>query len=321
MPRPATSLITGRCPDPVLSALYEVWQTGINTVVVWHAQAQIVTLIPIGLLSLLPVHAAGEVEAPRFADDFWPRYAGHFSALRYAPNVRTLRRCRETVRELAGRGDALLAVDVPDGFGVDAAARLRHVSWETREAVRRWTRGPASQPLHGCTWAEFRAAADDYGVWHLACHGSADPHAIMDTRLYFADRQVSLGELRTALRPGRRRLAVLSACETNLTDSNVPNEVVGLPSALIEVGFAGVVAAAWRVDDLATAYLMTAFYRFWREDGHEPPVALNQAQAWLRAATRAELEELIPGVRPQGGPGERPYSDPRYWAAFAYTGA
>jgi CHAT domain-containing protein len=248
------------------------------------------------------------------------RHAGHLSAIRYAPNVRGLRRCRETARELAGRADSLLAVDVPDGFGLAAESRLRYVGRETDEATARWT-GTGARPVHGCTWDRFRAAADDFSVWHRACHGSADPGSIMDTRLYFADRDVSLADLRRTLRPGRRRLAVLSACETNLTDPAVPNEVIGLPSALLQVGFAGVVAAAWRVDDLATAYLMTAFYHWWRQKGEQPAVALNQAQVWMRTARHEDLRGLMPGVEPRGGPGEYPYADPRYWAAFAYTGA
>jgi len=114
---------------------------------------------------------------------------------------------------------------------------------------------------------------------------------------------------------------VLSACRTNLAGSALPNEVVGLPTVLVQIGFAGVIATAWAVDDLATTYLMTVFYDRWCWYGDEPAVALNRAQQWLRRATRAELTALLPGVDPLGGPGEHPYVDPRYWAAFAYTGA
>jgi CHAT domain-containing protein len=275
--------------------------------------------VPVGLLSLLPLHAASEPGTPGDQYTEW-RHAGNFSAIRYAPNARGLRRCRDAARELAERKHSLLAVDVPYGFGVDAKSALPYVARETDEATRRWT-GLAAKPMHGCTWDEFRAAADDYNVWHLACHGSANPRSIMDSRLCFADRQVSLEQLRRTLRPSRRRLAVLSACETNLTDTAVPNEVVGLPSALIEVGFAGVVAASWPVDDLATTYLMTMFYQFWCQEGYEPAVALNRAQRWLRSATRPALNTLMPDIEPRGGSGDHPYLDPRYWAAFAYTGA
>lgn len=108
------------------------------------------------------------------------------------------------------------------------------------------------------------------------------------------------GELVAAL---RRRLAVLSACESILTDARLPNEAIGLPSVLLH-GFAGVIASSWKVDDLATAYLMTAFYHQWCEEGQEPAVALNLAQRWLRLRlhggvdTGAGARRSIAGGRP-----------------------
>ncbi|GAA3934121.1 CHAT domain-containing protein [Actinoplanes auranticolor] len=305
--------------DPMADGLRTLWHNGVMDLLLHSARGRIVTFIPVGLLNLVPLHAAGEPGAPgdRYAE--W-RHTGHFSAIRYAPNARALRRCRDTVRESAAREQTLLAVDVPAGHGVRPGGYLHHVTRETTEVTRRWT-GSASAPVHACTWAEFSAAADRHTVWHLACHGSAEPASILDSRLYFADRVVTLEELRRTLSPGRRRLAVLSACRTNLVGSAAPNEVVGLPSALIQLGFAGVIATAWAVDDLACTYLMTAFYQRWCRDGEEPAVALNQAQQWLRRATRFDLEALLPGVEPAGGPDACPYVDPRYWAAFAYTGA
>jgi hypothetical protein len=305
--------------DPMADGLRRLWNDGVKDVLFWSARGRVVTLIPVGLLSLLPLHASGEPGTPgdRYTEG---RHAGNFSAIRYAPNARGLRRCRDTARELAGREQTLLAIDVPDGDGVPAGGHLRYVARETAEITRRWTGRPA-RPTHACTWPEFRATAHHHTVWHLACHGSAEPGAIMNSRLYFADRQVTLEELRRTLTPSRRRLAVLSACQTNLTGSAMPNEAVGLPSVLIQVGFAGVIATSWAVDDLATTYLMIAFYQRWCRDSDEPAVALNRAQQWLRAATRAELTSLLPDVEPRGGPGDLPYVDPRYWAAFAYTGA
>ncbi|HZN74175.1 MAG TPA: CHAT domain-containing protein [Micromonosporaceae bacterium] len=305
--------------DPMADGLRTLWNDGVKDLLLFSARGRIVTLVPVGLLNLLPLHAAGEPGAPgnRFTE--W-RHAGHFSAIRYAPNARSLRRCRDTVRELAGREQTLLAIDVPDGHGIHPGGHLRYVARETIEVTRRWT-GRMARPTHACTWEEFRTAADRHTVWHLACHGSAEPRSILDSRLYFADRHVTLEDLRRTLKPSRHRLAVLSACRTNLTDSTMPNEVVGIPSVLIQVGFAGVIATAWAVDDLATTYLMTAFYQQWCRDETEPAVALNRAQQWLRTATRADLTVLLPDVEPEGDTGEYPYVDPRYWAAFAYTGA
>ncbi|BCJ73764.1 hypothetical protein CS0771_33080 [Catellatospora sp. IY07-71] len=317
---PRDAELVGAAPaDPLADGMRTLWHAGIGNLVWQSARGRVVTLIPVGLLGLLPLHAIGEPGAPgdRFTEG---RHVGNFSAIRYAPNARGLRRCRETARGLAGRAQTLLAVDVPDGYGLSTDHRLRHVGREATEVTRRWT-GEAAAPVHGCTWAEFQATAEQYTVWHLACHGAADPDAILDSRLYFADRTVTLADLQQELRPGQRRLAVLSACRTNVTGTAMPNEAVGLPSVLIQIGFAGVLATAWAVDDLATTYLMTAFYQRWCHGGEEPAVALNRAQQWLRAATHADLTALLPGVVPEGGSGEHPYADPQYWAAFAYHGA
>ncbi|MGI5243747.1 CHAT domain-containing protein [Dactylosporangium sp. CA-139066] len=300
--------------DATAAALKRLWDDGVRDLVLHSARGAVVTWVPIGLLSLLPLHAAGEPGPPGDPATAW-RHAGNFSAVRYAPNARTLRRCLDAAAAARGVPQTLLAVDVPSGPG---APVLHHVARETAEVAKRWP-GPV-RLAHGCTWEQFRAAAGEPGVWHLACHGEARPHAILDSRLLFADRDVTLGELQAELRPAPRRLAVLSACESNLTGTDLPNEVVGLPSALLRAGFAGVIASAWKVDDLATAYLMTAFYDRWCHAGHEPAVALHLAQQWLRTATRADLHNLLPCLEPGGG-GEHPYGAPRFWSAFAYTGA
>jgi len=219
-----------------------------------------------------------------------------------ARNVRALRACRAVAAQADEREPALLAADVPDGPG----GHLPHVGRETAEIAGRWAR---STVIHGCGWDEIQAAADRHTVWHLACHGDA-------SRLYFADREVTLDEIRRSIRPSPRRLAVLSACRTNVVGAALPNEMIGLPSALLKAGFAGVIATSWPVDDLATTYLMTAFYRYWRDAGDEPAVALNRAQSWLRNATKDDLAGLLPDLTPP----DLGYADPWHWAAFAYTG-
>jgi hypothetical protein len=306
-----------RSGDRLAAGLERLWEDGLRLLVL-AAGGRVVTYVPVGLLSLLPLHAVGAPGDLSVSNVEW-RHHGHFAAVRFAPNARSLVRCQDTARELKAGSQPLLAVDVPEGFGVGIHGYLPYVEREAAEVVRCWA-GSASA-RHGCTWEEFRAAADEHTVWHLACHGSARPLAILDSRLVFADRAVTLRELREALPAGRRRLAVLSACESNLTDASLPNEVVGLPSALLQVGFAGVMASSWKVDDLATAYLMTAFYQQWCGEGQAPAVALNLAQRWLRTAALSDLTVMLPGVEPGGGDGEYPYRHPRYWAAFAYTGA
>ena len=84
------------------------------------------------------------------------------------------------------------------------------------------------------------------------------------------------------------RLATLSACETGMIGTELPDEVVALPTALAQAGFAGVAASLWSVADVSTAMLMERFYRLWREEGLAPALALQEAQRWLRDTTNRE---------------------------------
>ena len=96
------------------------------------------------------------------------------------------------------------------------------------------------------------------------------------------------------------RLATLSACETGVPGTKLPDEVVSLPSAFIRAGFAGAIGSLWTVPDKSTAQLMTSFYQLWRQKGMPPVQALAEAQKELRKQEK--------------------FRHPFYWAAFYMTG-
>lgn len=137
------------------------------------------------------------------------------------------------------------------------------------------------------------------------------------------------------------RLAVLSACETGLVGTDLPDEVVMLPSALVQAGYAGVAASLWAVADVSTAMLMVRFYQCWRIDKCEPAHALNVAQRWMRDTTNGEKagyfeqfafdpterlptdvaeEFMYAAMLHEDGPEGRPFASPYWWAAFYLTG-
>lgn len=96
-------------------------------------------------------------------------------------------------------------------------------------------------------------------------------------------------------------LAVLSACDTGQGQSFGGEGLMGFAWAFRAAGCPSIVASLWRVDDRATADLMTRFYRNLRQ-GKAKDVALQQAIITTRHA--------------QSGRTFRPY----YWAAFRLTG-
>lgn len=95
-------------------------------------------------------------------------------------------------------------------------------------------------------------------------------------------------------------LVVLSACRTGL-GRNVRGEgVVGLTSGFMYAGAKSVVASMWKVDDDATAELMSHFYTAMLKEGLPPAAALKTAkrEMWKQEQWRA----------------------PFYWAAFTIQG-
>ena len=77
----------------------------------------------------------------------------------------------------------------------------------------------------------------------------------MEERLTLAD-VVARSDL------GASRLAILSACETGLTDiRRAPDEYLGLPAGFLRAGAPAVVSTLWAVNDFSTMLLMERFYR------------------------------------------------------------
>ncbi|MBK4729019.1 CHAT domain-containing protein [Oxynema sp. CENA135] len=130
------------------------------------------------------------------------------------------------------------------------------------------------------------------------------------------------------------RLVTLSACETGITDFNsTSDEYIGLPSGFILAGAPNVVCSLWAVNDLSTALLMIRFYQNVKS-GETVPLALKQAQIWLRDVTVEGLQvwssQLMLRSTYRGQFRRRfskmegtakPFASPYYWAGFCAIGA
>jgi CHAT domain-containing protein len=125
-------------------------------------------------------------------------------------------------------------------------------------------------------------------------------------------------------------LVVLSACETGLGEIT-GDGVFGLQRGFKKAGAQSIMMSLWKVDDEATQMLMTQFYTN-LTSGKSKRQSLLDAQRYLR---EYEVEETVATngnltpfqkkqLEKQGKSIEqktetrkiRPYSDPRYWAAF-----
>lgn len=120
--------------------------------------------------------------------------------------------------------------------------------------------------------------------------------------------------LRLALRTD---LTVLSACQTGQGKFVRGEGVMSLARSFMFAGSARVIASLWNVDDDATALLMKEFYREWAT-GRGTAQALRLAQNAVRDHEVTTTPER-PG-EPAATPPQRPWSDPKYWAAWVLWG-
>ena len=95
-------------------------------------------------------------------------------------------------------------------------------------------------------------------------------------------------------------LVVLSACQTALGKEIRGEGLVGLTRGFMYAGAPRVIASLWKVDDAATAGLMSEFYRAMLGRGLRPAAALRAAQIKMWEQQR--------------------WRSPYYWAAFTLQG-
>nr|WP_290225481.1 CHAT domain-containing protein [Trichocoleus desertorum] len=288
------------------------------------------TLIPTGLLSFLPLHAAW-IEHPTRPTG--RRYALDDIHFTYAPNARSLTAARAiTPRSPA---ESILAINNP-------RQDLPNSKREVEAAIATF---PQSTVLkHGDATVEaVKKALVGVATVHFSCHGTANLTDPLNSGLLMSDGLLTLRDIfvLNLADQGGLRLAILSACETGLSGIKNADEAVSLPTGLLQAGVAAVIASLWSVSDLSTMLLLTKFYDLWRSEKPLPPdQALRQAQIWLRDTTNeekiAEFKAFIPafaGTRLSPttaqelynelaweAKNERSFAHPFHWAAFTYTG-
>ncbi|WP_287256195.1 CHAT domain-containing protein [Moorena sp. SIO4E2] len=95
-------------------------------------------------------------------------------------------------------------------------------------------------------------------------------------------------------------IVVLSACQTGVAKDIKGEGLVGLTRGFMYAGSPRVLVSLWKVDDQATAEIMTRFYRLMLKKKLSPAEALRKAQLQMQEETE--------------------WKSPYYWAAFVLQG-
>jgi tetratricopeptide (TPR) repeat protein len=131
-------------------------------------------------------------------------------------------------------------------------------------------------------------AAHVAGCLQIACHGRSEPWDPLASSLTLWDGHLRAADLLS--RPvGSGRLAVLTACESSMTELSLPDEAAGLPSAFLQSGFGGVIGSAWPLPGAVAAYFSDQLNCALFDLGATPTDAFRSAISATASATMSEL--------------------------------
>ena len=190
---------------------------------------------------------------------------------------------------------------------------LDRLPYSRTEAEMILALAPAEEPALGALGLEAQrnlvtgGALDDYRILHFATHGllHSEHPELSGIALSMFDRQGAPTDGTLRVRDIydldlNAELVVLSACQTALGERFQGEGVLGFPRAFILAGVPRVVVSLWKVEDRATAELMSRFYDGVLVGRLPPATALTQAQRALAA--------------------DPAWQSPHDWAAFVLQG-
>ena len=181
---------------------------------------------------------------------------------------------------------------------------LEFVKEETRRIANLYGQKATLKFKQEATETLMYQQSQDADIIHIAAHGKYEPNNPLQSTLYLArdhsknDGKLTVREIYSLDLTKRTKLVILSACETNIGEITKGDEIIGLNRAFIYAGTPSIIGTLWKVEDEATAELMTEFHKNMLKKGMNKGEALIEAQKTVR----------------------QDYPHPFYWAAFTLTG-
>ncbi len=249
-----------------------------------------VLVVPHGPLHFLPLAVLKDPSSNRFLlEDY---------TFSYLPSASVLPLLRAKESPFEGHALVLGAPQPED----PELAPLPGAAEEARQVAALW----GARPWLGseATESRFKREGRHADLVHIAAHALYNPRSSAFTHLALTpddteDGDLEVHELLSEVDLSGVNLVVLSACESALGQRSAGDEVASLARAILYAGSPAVVSTAWKIDDPASAMLMTAFYRH-----------LKRGRTVADALRQAQLELLRDGS----------HGSPFYWGAFTLSG-
>jgi tetratricopeptide (TPR) repeat protein len=236
--------------------------------------------VPTGLLSLLPLHAAGSVPDRVISS--------------YLPTLRAHGRPRgDDIHEAT---DRTLVVTMPSTPGAENLPGAE-VEGEAVSALN-----PNASRLTGADATRNRVLPElaRHANFHFAGHALGNLATPSASALLLHDQPVTVRDI-SLLRLTGANLAYLSACETAMSGMSAIDEVISIASGCMLAGYRQVVATLWPVPDGVAVRVATMVWRAFAKDG-----GTEQAATVLHQAT-CERRRISP-------------DKPSLWAAYVHVG-
>ncbi|MET8028565.1 CHAT domain-containing protein [Streptomyces avermitilis] len=251
----------GPTQQAVLATLEWLWDTVAGPVlesgVASSWQGRRVWWCATGPLTLLPLHAAGyhDPDDERERDAVMERVVSS-----YMPTLRALLRAR---RVTAPPDEVRRLLILALGDRPQYAPHLAPLPGARQEAesLRRRFQGRYTLRLDdAATTGQVLELLPGHTCVHFACHAGQNLAAPSEGALYLHDQPLRVTDL-ARLDLDTPELAVLSACQTAVGGTELPNEAIHLAAALLLGNFRHVVSTLWPVGDDSARRITDEVYR------------------------------------------------------------
>ncbi|CAE6478493.1 hypothetical protein ACGC1H_006303 [Rhizoctonia solani] len=234
-----------------------------------------ITWCPTGILSFLPIHAAGKYDQPHskvsdfVVSSYTPTLTALLSPNSYSSNARP--------RVLAVSQEATPGHNQLPGTTIELACIENHA--RNFAELSQITSSDATAPA-------VLNAMEQHDWVHLACHAHQNVENPTKSGFFLYESTLDLDSITRRLL-SQKGLAFLSACQTATGDEKLPDEAVHLASGMLMAGYSSVIATMWSVMDEDAPFIADKVYGQLMKDGRvgngEGAKALHNAVAELRA--------------------------------------